>query len=364
MTIIGGGGGGVGFSIGGPGGPGVLYSYIAAGSGDHFQAVQHLFPDELIRRRSGNWLGKFACQHSKKVDWVYRKKNGEHLVFNGPTMPTPAEIAHRILQERAAQPSRSIPNTMGYRYWLWDGHKQFLHSPQIATAWHTSSLAVDEWDESNVVRGTAGIHAERMPRDWKRAAASQIEPGRIYGTVERFGKYVLGEEGWRAEHVLIHELMAPDREVGQAIKNRYPEVTVHVADGSIIESTTEELPCISEESSKSESEDLRALQSWVSQNIRLSQTQAAQMQTRYLSNGIANQALSNLQQQGIQNANPWSLSNASSELTVQYGDGWIAKYGDGWIAKYADAMRESDPWYRRGPRKIRDWFERKFMKSQ
>jgi hypothetical protein len=46
--------------------------------------------------------------------------------------------------------------------------------------------------------------------------------------VERFGRYVLGTEGWRAEWVVIRELMAPDTETALALMQRYRDVKVHV----------------------------------------------------------------------------------------------------------------------------------------
>ena len=50
-------------------------------------------------------------------------------------------------------------------------------------------------------------------------------------TIERFGRYVLGTEGWRAQWVVIRELMAPDSKTALALMGRYPEVKVHVRAG-------------------------------------------------------------------------------------------------------------------------------------
>jgi hypothetical protein len=54
--------------------------------------------------------------------------------------------------------------------------------------------------------------ARRMPRDWRRADPRLTEIGHchVHGIVERFGRYVLGTKGWRAEWVVIRELMARD----------------------------------------------------------------------------------------------------------------------------------------------------------
>jgi hypothetical protein len=50
----------------------------------------------------------------------------------------------------------------------------------------------------------------------------------VHGVVERFGRYVLGAAGWRAEWVAIRELQAPDVETALALLRRYPDVRVHV----------------------------------------------------------------------------------------------------------------------------------------
>jgi hypothetical protein len=130
--------------------------------------------------------------------------------------------------EMCAAPSSDAPDTLGWRGWRWDG--QVLISPMQGTEWHDATLRVLEWADSAAVRGVAGIHARRLPRDWRRAdpAATEIGHCTVHGIVERFGRYVLGTEGWRAEWVVIRELMAPDTETALALMRRYPEVKVHV----------------------------------------------------------------------------------------------------------------------------------------
>jgi len=51
----------------------------------------------------------------------------------------------------------------------------------------------------------------------------------VTGLVERFGRYVLGTEGWRAEWVVIRKLRAPTPEIAEALARAYPEV--EIADG-------------------------------------------------------------------------------------------------------------------------------------
>lgn len=92
---------------------------------------------------------------------------------------------------------------------------------------------VPDWSEADAVRGVAGIHAHLVPKHWKIMGTEHAEyvaaldPMRVHGVVERFGKYVLGTEGWRAEWVVIKELMAPSTKIGLEIEQAYPDVIVH-----------------------------------------------------------------------------------------------------------------------------------------
>ena len=131
------------------------------------------------------------------------------------------------IRERMA-PDPDAPDTLGWRGWIWDG--SVLISPVQRTAWHDITLRAEHWEESTVLRGSAGIHARRLPRDWRRADPTATEIGQctVHGIVERFGRYVLGTEGWRAEWVVIRELMAPDTETALALMRKYPDVLMHV----------------------------------------------------------------------------------------------------------------------------------------
>jgi hypothetical protein len=130
--------------------------------------------------------------------------------------------------QRATAPAADMPDTLGWRVWNWDG--RVLVSPIQGTPWHEPSLRAEQWSDSDAVRGVAGIHARRMPCDWRRIDARSFPEagGDVHGIVERFGRYVLGTEGWRAEWVVIRELMAPNTKTALAMMQRYPEVKVHV----------------------------------------------------------------------------------------------------------------------------------------
>lgn len=177
-------------------------------------------------------------------------------------------------------------NEFGWRSWLWEPNQKLLFSPSQGTPWYGSELRVTHWDESDVVRGKSGIHAEFVPVDWENQVSayapmaqifvSTLPPGSpgetmsmnigygsyalvcdgfqwcepssgavypfgtqfaspiqrspqtnaIHGIVERFGKYVMGTDGWRAEWVIIRKLYAPDTETGLALEAAYPDVEV------------------------------------------------------------------------------------------------------------------------------------------
>lgn len=148
---------------------------------------------------------------------------------------TIAEERRRIGDE-AARPDADAPTTLGWRIWRWDDG--ILRSPQQGTPWPTAELRVEDWVDSAALRGVAGIHALRVPVDPTRARWPAKSCGvwvttpniQITGIVERFGRYVLGTEGWRAEWVFIRKLYAPSTEIGLALETMYPEVEVHYAD--------------------------------------------------------------------------------------------------------------------------------------
>ena len=135
----------------------------------------------------------------------------------------------REAQQRAMAVDPDAPDTLGWRAWNCRGG--LLLSPLRRTHWHDATLKAETWSDEQAVRGAAGIHARRMPKDWLRVDARWFpEIGRcdVHGVVERFGRYVLGTEGWRAEWVIIRELMAPDTNTALALMQRYPEAKIHV----------------------------------------------------------------------------------------------------------------------------------------
>lgn len=137
-----------------------------------------------------------------------------------------------------------MPNTMGWRFWYWNPIERLLMSPHTSTLWPDSELRCKAWDEADVLRGVAGIHARLVPLDWRHATSSEVLPSNgwqtagpgsfkvpiITGVVERFDRYVLGVAGWRAECVIIRKLHAPDTQTGLALEAAYPDVEVSYED--------------------------------------------------------------------------------------------------------------------------------------
>jgi hypothetical protein len=173
------------------------------------------------------WLAG-RCVHR----WPLKPGRAEILRFVRETREHQKEAerqrARQEAQKRFLAPSPDVPDTLGWRGWRWDGST--LVSPQQRTPWHEPSLHAERWSDSAAVRAQAGIHARLVPTDWRRADPRLTEIGHcdVHGIVERFGHYVLGTEGWRAEWVVIRELMAPDAETALALMQVYPEVRVHV----------------------------------------------------------------------------------------------------------------------------------------
>lgn len=139
---------------------------------------------------------------------------------------------------RWLQPAPGTPDTLGWRAWLWNAEHQCLQSPHWDTIWPDAVARAESWDDDSSVRGVAGIHARLVPAAWRVVgwpdddASAYLDPNPllITGIVERFGRYVLGTEGWRAEQVVIRELLAPTTEVGLLLEQRYPDTIVHYSD--------------------------------------------------------------------------------------------------------------------------------------
>ena len=145
------------------------------------------------------------------------------------------ELREEPLKARrnAALQDPSARTEFGWRAWDWDPERKMLRSPvQTQYTWEFPELRVEKWDTDTVVEGRAGIHARLMPMDWTIAMPDSLpfvlcrRNTCVTGVVERFGKFVLGEIGWRAEWVIIRKLLAQDQELGFQLEMAYPDVAV------------------------------------------------------------------------------------------------------------------------------------------
>lgn len=131
----------------------------------------------------------------------------------------------RIVQDMRMFPDPAYPNTMGWRQWNFDFENSCLRSPVQHTAWPDPELHCETWDERDVVRGVAGIHAHLVPANWTEFAEGTAAI-QVSGIVERFGRFVLGTEGWRAEWTIIRKLHTRSRAVAAALRDIYPDVEI------------------------------------------------------------------------------------------------------------------------------------------
>lgn len=151
-----------------------------------------------------------------------------------------AELRAAAAGREATIPDPSQPDTLGWRLWRWQGGA--LISPQQGAVWPEDGVldAAASWSDAAAIRGVAGIHARRLPRDWRRAdwrhdpelGGSVPAHGiMIAGIVERWGRAVIGTEGWRAERAVIKAVLAPSTEIGLAIEAAYPSIEVYYQEG-------------------------------------------------------------------------------------------------------------------------------------
>lgn len=180
--------------------------------------------NEKQERIEGRWLllapETSFTGHRTVAEWVCR-----------PTRQALADVL-RHQRKRDSAPSHARPDTQGWRGWVWDTRNSCLKSPAQGTLWDCGpELRVTDWSESDAVRGHAGIHACRLPRgDWRAAhPPSDFMGSDVVGLVERFGRFVLGKEGWRAEWVIIRELLVCDEITASHVRRAYPEIPVGVA---------------------------------------------------------------------------------------------------------------------------------------
>lgn len=173
--------------------------------------------------------------------WRLRLASRKRVAVAGDT----EKVSPRVMllgPPKTVAVSRGYDDTFGWRCWVWDMTARELRSPQHCTPWPSPELRCEDWSQDDVVRGVSGIHAALVPENWiaqtipeaggvteaflKDFGAGQHACIMLHGIVERFGKFVLGTEGWRAEWVVIRKLQAPTTEIGLALEATFPDVEI------------------------------------------------------------------------------------------------------------------------------------------
>jgi hypothetical protein len=171
-----------------------------------------------------------------KLEYKPRPYPQWHLLFRGEVIenysvnpPSRSAILATAWREWRNSPSPTIPNYFGFRKWRWDEGLQRLTSPYQRTVWETAELHAHQFAPGSLVSGVAGIHARLVPRNWWRLRTpeeQEVFGVVVWGIVERFGAYVLGEQGWRAEHAVIRVLLAQSLRMQYDLERAYPGVPI------------------------------------------------------------------------------------------------------------------------------------------
>jgi hypothetical protein len=163
-----------------------------------------------------------------------------HALYSWPYRPGRRELAQVIRAHYRSNPF--LPSIYGWREWyLADLQSYVLLSPIRRTPWPTAALQAHTWSNEPLVNGHEGVHAHRCPANWRINQDCWPKlPRLVTGIVERFGRAVLGRNGWRAEHVVIRELIARDRKIALALSMRYPSARVWWVDAPT--NTLKEVP--------------------------------------------------------------------------------------------------------------------------
>lgn len=157
-----------------------------------------------------------------------------------------------------------LPDEMGWRYWNWSPSRLTLCSPLYRSVWREREFVAVNWPKRRAnpdERNHTGIHAARAPVDWWRRTngelrkvgdkagqsgiSTNVQVGEtlayvddeiiVQGLVERFGGFVRGTRGWRAEMVIIMEFLAPNNRIGLQLEQAFPDVPVRYLDPPVEE---------------------------------------------------------------------------------------------------------------------------------
>jgi hypothetical protein len=172
-------------------------------------------------------------QGKREQMWILLYESPIHdsprALYSWPFHPGRRELARIIRAHYRANPF--LPSVYGWRKWYFDTKTYVLKSPVMHTPWPTAALQAHTWSNEPLVHGYDGVHARRCPADWRSNEECWPEWAiLVTGIVERYGRAVLGRNGWRSEHAVIRELIARDYKIALALSMRYTSVRVWCVD--------------------------------------------------------------------------------------------------------------------------------------
>lgn len=103
----------------------------------------------------------------------------------------------------------------GLKMLKWSGGQ--VLSPHHRTVWPGAVLAAEGWNANEAVRNQGGIHAIWPSRELESAALNEwagYAPRRgsqFTALVAGWGRSVMGDVGWRAEHVRLKAIISPPK---------------------------------------------------------------------------------------------------------------------------------------------------------
>jgi hypothetical protein len=165
---------------------------------------------------------------------LYVGAEEKRVVCTWPRMPSRRAVAAAIVEDRLSAPRRNARDEygalVGVKFFNVTGDYR-LTSPVQGTVWNSSVLSAHSWDESEALRGVCGIHAAWPPRTWKRVPMiDSSSTDNVVAVVRGLGKFIAGEEGWRAEKVIVDRCFLPQSlysrwRVLKRLAKLYPEIS-------------------------------------------------------------------------------------------------------------------------------------------
>lgn len=186
-------------------------------------------------RHDAAWIAAIGAVFQIAMVFLRRRRNREERGQAAKLAALVQVVSAPLYQIQPPPPAPAIDrdpefdDTMGYRNWSLLPMEGVLRSPVQGTLWFEAELHCEDWCESDVVRGRQGIHAGFVPVGWRNMVCVRSGEITIAGIVERFGKYVLGTDGWRAEWVVIRKLIAPNAFIAAGLRGVYPDIEIIIA---------------------------------------------------------------------------------------------------------------------------------------